>query len=221
MTTNENMKNIYLYARFERLWHWLQTLLIITLLVTGLEVHGAFTLLGFGTAVEVHNFVGLTWLIAFAFFVFWIFTTGEWRQYIPTTKKMFLVVRYYMYGIFRGEAHPVPKRKEAKHNPLQRIVYLILAALLLPVQMVTGFLYWGYNSWADWGLSWLSLQVVALIHTAGAFAILSFIVVHVYMITTGHTIFAHTRAMITGWEEVADEESVGDWEYKTKGGQTA
>jgi hypothetical protein len=22
--------------------------------------------------------------------------------------------------------------------------------------------------------------------------------------------------MITGWEEVADEESVGDWEYKTK-----
>ena len=221
MTTNGKMKNIYLYARFERLWHWLQTLLIIILLVTGLEVNGAYTLLGFGTAVEVHNFVGLTWLIAFAFFAFWIFTTGEWRQYIPTTKKMFSVVRYYMYGIFRGEAHPVPKRKEAKHNPLQRIVYLILAALLLPVQMVTGFLYWGYNSWADWGLSWLSLQVVALIHTAGAFAILSFIVVHVYMITTGHTIFAHTRAMITGWEQVADEESVGDWEYKTKGGQTA
>jgi thiosulfate reductase cytochrome b subunit len=216
MQNNGKMKNIYLYARFERLWHWLQTLLIIILLLTGFEVHGAFALFGFWNAVEVHNFVGLTWLIAFAFFAFWIFTTGEWRQYIPTTKKMFSVVRYYMYGIFRGEAHPVPKRREAKHNPLQRIVYLILAAILLPVQMVTGFLYWGYNSWGDWGLSWLSLQVVALVHTAGAFAILSFIVVHVYMITTGHTIFAHTRAMITGWEEVADEESVGDWEYKTK-----
>lgn len=216
MTTNGKMKNIYLYARFERLWHWLQTLLIVILLLTGFEVNGALTLFGFGSAVEVHNFVGLTWLIAFAFFVFWIFTTGEWRQYIPTTKKMLSVVRYYMYGIFRGEPHPVPKRKEAKHNPLQRIVYLILAAILLPVQMVTGFLYWGYNSWSDWGLAWLSLQVVALIHIAGAFAILSFVVVHVYMITTGHTIFAHTRAMITGWEEVADEESVGDWEYKTK-----
>lgn len=216
MTMNENMKNIYLYARFERLWHWLQTLLIIILLLTGFEVNGAFTLFGFGTAVEVHNFVGLTWLIAFAFFAFWIFTTGEWKQYIPTTKKMLSVVRYYMYGIFRGEAHPVPKRKEAKHNPLQRIVYLLLAALLLPVQMVTGFLYWGYNSWGEWGLSWLSLQVVALIHTAGAFAILSFIVVHVYMTTTGHSIFAHVRAMITGWEQVADEKFVGDWEYKTK-----
>ena len=210
------MKNIYLYARFERLWHWLQTILIVILLLTGFEVHGTFSLFGFRTAVEVHDFVGLTWLIAFAFFAFWISTTGEWRQYIPTTKKMLSVVRYYMYGIFRGEPHPVPKRKEAKHNPLQRIVYLILAAILLPVQMVTGFLYWGYNSWIDWGMPWLSLEVVALIHLAGAFAILSFVVVHVYMITTGHTIFAHTRAMITGWEEVADEESVGDWEYKTK-----
>ena len=216
MTTNGKMKNIYLYARFERLWHWLQTILIVILLLTGFEVHGTYSLFGFGSAVEVHDFVGLTWLIAFAFFAFWIITTGEWRQYIPTTKKMISVVRYYMYGIFRGDPHPVPKRKEAKHNPLQRIVYLILAAILLPVQMVTGFLYWGYNSWVDWGLPWLSLEVVALIHLAGAFAILSFVVVHVYMITTGHTIFAHTRAMITGWEEVADEESVGDWEYKTK-----
>ena len=216
MAMNGNLKNIYLYARFERLWHWLQTLLIIILLLSGLEVNSAFTLFGFGTAVEVHNFAGLTWLIAFAFFVFWIFTTGEWRQYIPTTKKMFAVVRYYIYNIFRGEPHPVPKRREAKHNPLQRIVYLILAAILLPVQMVSGFLYWGYNSWDQWGLSWLSLQAAALIHTAGAFAILSFVVVHVYMITTGRTVLAHTRAMITGWEEVADEASVGDWEYKSK-----
>jgi thiosulfate reductase cytochrome b subunit len=216
MAMNGKLKNIYLYARFERLWHWLQTSLIVILLLTGFEINGAFELFGFGTAVEVHNFVGLTWLISFAFFIFWIFTTGEWRQYIPTTKKMLAVVRYYMYGIFRGETHPVPKRKEAKHNPLQRIVYLILAAILLPVQMATGFLYWGYNSWGEWGVSWLSLQAVALIHTAGAFAILSFVVVHVYMITTGHTVFAHTRAMITGWEEVADESTVGDWEYKTK-----
>jgi len=31
------------------------------------------------------------------------------------------VIRNYSYGIFRGEPHPVPKRKEAKHNPLQRL----------------------------------------------------------------------------------------------------
>ena len=210
------MVNIYLYTRYERFWHWLQMALIVILLVTGFEIHDLFAWLGFETAVSVHNFVGLSWLILFAFFVFWVFTTGEWRQYVPTTRKMLLVVRYYSYGIFRGEPHPVPKIKEAKHNPLQRLVYLSLAALLLPIQMASGFLYWSYNSWQGWGLDWLPLQVVALIHMAGAFAILSFLVVHLYMITTGRTISTHTRAMITGWEEVAEGTEIEDWEQKIR-----
>lgn len=203
---------IYLYSRYERFWHWLQALLILVLLATGFEVNGAWTLLGFETAVTVHNYTGLTWLITFAFFVFWVFTTGEWRQYIPTTKKMLAVIRYYGYGIFRGEPHPFPKRKDAKHNPLQRLTYLSLAALLLPVQMTTGFLYWGYNSWSQWGFSWLSLEIVALVHLAGAFAILQFLVIHIYMTTTGHSLFAHIRAMITGWEEVQPDAKIEDWE---------
>ena len=196
-------------------------MLIVLLLITGFEAKGLYSLMGFKTAVKVHNFAGNTWLIAFLFFAFWIATTGEWRQYIPSTKKMVKVVRYYLYGIFRGEPHPVPKRKDAKHNPLQRITYLILAAILLPVQMVSGLLYWGYNSWPQWGLEGLSLKVVALVHTAGAFAILSFVIVHIYMITTGHTILAHTRAMISGWEEVEDLETVEDWEVKTKVAKSA
>ena len=185
-------------------------------------MHSSYSLLGFGTAVDIHNYVGLTWLIAFAFFVFWIFTTGEWKQYLPTTKKMFEVVRYYSYGIFRGESHPVPKRKEAKHNPLQRLTYLSLAAFLLPLQMITGFLYWGYNDWADWGLGSLPLEVVAVVHTIGAFAILTFLIVHIYMTTTGHSITAHVRAMITGWEEVEKETEVEEWERaQQKGGASA
>jgi thiosulfate reductase cytochrome b subunit len=208
----KRMNLIYLYSRYERFWHWFQAILIILLLITGFEVNGAWRLLGFQTAVEIHNFLGLTWLISFAFFIFWVFTTGEWRQYTPTTKKMLSVVRYYGLGIFKGEPHPVPKRKDAKHNPLQRLTYLSLAALLLPVQMATGFVYWGYNSWADWGLSWLSLEAIALIHTAGAFAILQFLVTHLYMTTTGHSIFAHIRAMITGWEEVKEDIKIEDWE---------
>jgi thiosulfate reductase cytochrome b subunit len=208
--------NIYLYSRYERFWHWLQSALIIVLLVTGFELHGSFRLLGFRSAVEVHNFVGLSWLILFAFFIFWLFTTGEYKQYIPTTRKILAVVRYYSFGIFRGEPHPVPKRKEAKHNPLQRLVYLSLATLLLPVQMASGFLYWGYNSWQGWGLEWLSLPVVAFIHVAGAFAILSFLVVHLYMTTTGHSISAHIKAMITGWEAVPEGTEIEEWEEKPR-----
>jgi len=206
----------YLYTRYERFWHWLQMVLIFLLLVTGFEIHGLYSLMGFEQAVEIHNFVGITWLIAFAFFVFWVFTTGEWKQYVPTTKKLFAVIRYYSFGIFKGESHPVPKRKGAKHNPLQRLTYLSLAAMLLPIQMVTGILYWTYNSWEAWGLGFLSLNVLAVIHMAGAFFILSFIVVHVYMTTTGHTIFAHIKAMITGWEDIEEGVEIEDWEKASR-----
>jgi thiosulfate reductase cytochrome b subunit len=122
------------------------------------------------------------------------------------------MIRYYSYGIFKGEPHPVPKRKDAKHNPLQRLTYLSLAAFLLPVQMLTGLLYWGYNQWAGWGLGFLSLKVLAVVHTAGAFALLTFLIVHVYMTTTGHRIFAHVKAMITGWEDVPENIPVEEWE---------
>jgi len=200
------MKKMYLYSRYERFWHWLQMMFIVILMITGFEVNGLYTLFGYKTAVAIHSFVGVTWLISFFVFVFWLFTTGEWRQYIPTTKKMFDVVRYYMLGIFKGEPHPVPKRKDAKHNPLQRLSYLILAAALLPLQMITGLLYWQYNSWESWGINgFLTLQVLASVHLVLTFAILMFVIVHVYMTTTGHTVTAHVKAMVTGWEEVEDD----------------
>ena len=51
----------------------------------------------------------------------------------------------------------------------------------------------------------LSLEGVALAHTAGAFMMLTFVIVHVYLTTTGHTPFAHIKTMITGWEDVEEE----------------
>ena len=204
----KKMKKIYLYTRFERFWHWLQALMIICLIVTGLEIHGTYTLLGFGTAVSVHNFTGLAWIVLFAFFVFWLFTTGEWKQYIPTTKKLFAVIVYYAYAIFKGRPHPVQKSPGAKHNPLQRLTYLGLSAMLLPLQMATGLMYYLYNMWAGA----FPLSYLAWAHTLLALLLLNFLIVHVYMTTTGHSLFSHISGMITGWEEIYETTEIADWE---------
>lgn len=214
MSTGKLVK-VYLYTRFERFWHWVQAVLIGLLLITGLEAHGTYTLLGFRRAVEWHNAIGITWLVLFVFIVFWLLTTGQWKHYVPTSRKLVEVARYYAGGIFRGEPHPVPKRPDAKHNPLQRLAYLGLAAVLLPVQMVTGLLYWGYNDWDAWGVGFLGLGAVAVLHTLVAFAVLAFLVGHVYMTTTGHTLTSHIAAMFTGWEEV-EEGDTADWEQKER-----
>ena len=214
--TEHNMKKIYLYSRFERFWHWTQAVLIILLMVTGLEVHGVITLMGFEQAVDLHNTLGISWLILFVFIIFWLLTTGEWKQYIPTSKKLIEVAMYYASGIFKGEDHPVHKSKDAKHNPLQRLVYLGLSAILLPLQMITGLLYWSYNDWAEYGLDFLSLGVVANIHMACAYALLAFLIVHIYMTTTGHSITAHIAAMFSGWEEVPEDYKAEEWEVHEK-----
>ena len=199
--SENGMERIYLYSRFERFWHWAQAALIIFLALTGLEVHGAYEIFGFQKAVELHNTAGIGWLVLYVFILFWNLTTGEWKQYIPTTRKLLSVARYYAYGIFRGEPHPVPKSERQKHNPLQRLTYLGISLALIPIQIVTGLLYYLYNSWAGPEAPF-SLAAVAIVHTIGAFSLLIFLIVHVYMTTTGHTLGAHIRAMITGWEEV-------------------
>ncbi len=198
-----NTERLYLYTRFERFWHWAQTLLILVLLVTGFEIHGTYRLFGFETAFTVHNACAWTWFVLYAFIVFWMATTGEWKHYVPTFLKLMDVVRYYVSGIFKGEPHPVPKSERSKHNPLQRLTYLGIVSVLVPFQMVTGFLYYTYNQWPAFGFAGaLTLQVVAVLHTAGAFAFLAFVIVHVYMTTTGHTLTAHIKAMFTGYEDV-------------------
>ncbi|PIE67819.1 MAG: hypothetical protein CSA23_02135 [Deltaproteobacteria bacterium] len=53
--------------------------------------------------------------------------------------------------------------------------------------------------------------MIAFVHTACAFAILCFVIVHVYMTTTGHTLTTHVAAMTIGWEKM-EEGEVEEWE---------
>ncbi|OIR16406.1 hypothetical protein GALL_31310 [mine drainage metagenome] len=194
---------IYLYKRYERFWHWSQAALVIAMMVTGFEVHGTYNLFGFEQAVNLHTIFAWTLLVLWALTIFWQFTTGEWRQYIPTLKKVDTMVRYYAFGIFRDAPNPFHKTAEKKHNPLQRLAYLALLSVLSPIIWGSGLFYLFYAYWKIWGVdTYLSLEIVALVHTAGAFMMLVFFIAHVYLTTTGHKPTAHIKTMITGWEEV-------------------
>lgn len=197
-------EKIYLYTRFERFWHWTQALLIIVLITTGLEVHGTIEWLGFGKAVSLHNIMAWALLGLTAFAIFWHFTTGEWKQYTPTMVKIGDVVNYYLRGIFRGEKNPVKKKPQRKLNPLQRITYLFLKIVLFPLQVVTGMVYLYYNHLPG---DDIPLAPIALVHTAGAFAFLVFLIIHVYLATTGETPTSHFKAMLSGWELTESEKT--------------
>jgi thiosulfate reductase cytochrome b subunit len=198
-TETRIMERVYLFTRFERLWHWAQAVLIIGMLVTGFEIHGTYNLLGFAQAHRVHTTIVWAFIALWVFAIFWHLTTGEWRQYIPTMKNIDKIVRFYAVGIFRAspplQAHPraqaqphagpdLPGRHRGGHAAV-----VDLRPRLPVLQRADAA---GYR---------IELGTIALVHTIGAFLMLAFLIGHIYLGTTGHTPLAHFRAMFTGWDD--------------------
>jgi thiosulfate reductase cytochrome b subunit len=197
------VERIYVFKRFERFWHWSQASLIIFMLITGFEVHGSYHLFGFGRAVELHTLSAWTLIGLWVFAIFWHFTTGEWKQYIPTMDKVVAMIKFYSVGIFTNAPHPFKATTLKKHNPLQRLAYLGVMLFIGPLLWFSGWFYLFFSDWGAWGVDkYVSLEWVAFFHTAGAFMMLMFLIAHVYLTTAGHTPTSHIKAMITGWEEV-------------------
>jgi thiosulfate reductase cytochrome b subunit len=198
-------RRVYVYRAFERFWHWMQAALVLFLALTGFEIHGSLSFFGFAQAVEYHNIAAWSLIVLIVFAIFWHLTTGEWRHYIPTRAFITAQANYYVFGIFRGAPHPVKKTVLTKLNPLQRIVYFGLKIFLIPVILTTGLLYMLYRFPQSGGVEALNIQTletIAVLHTVGAFLLLAFLIAHLYLITTGDSVFSNLKAMLTGWEEL-------------------
>jgi thiosulfate reductase cytochrome b subunit len=198
-------KQVYIYRSFERFWHWTQSFLIFFLAATGFEIHGSFQFFGYHNAVKYHNIAAYAFIILIAFAIFWHFSTGEWRQYLPTLSNIRAQINFYLIGIFKNSPHPTKKTVLSKLNPLQRLVYLGLKVLVIPVMVISGLLYMFYRypqKETIQALNIESLELIALAHTLGAFFLIAFIIAHLYLITTGETVTSNIKAMITGYEEL-------------------
>ncbi len=197
-----SMHTIRVFKRFERLWHWSQMALIFTLVFTGFEIHGVYNLIDFGNAVTIHTWAAILLLVLWAFAIFWLFTTGQWRHYLPTAENLAKVARFYAFGIFKGEHHPYKKTYRRKHNPLQALTYLLVKIVIFPAIWISGIAYLLISFGQQDMFGQIGLGLIALIHTIAAIAILIFIIAHVYLLTTGHSFADHVKPMITGYDDV-------------------
>jgi len=203
------MQKVYIYKGFERFWHWSQASLIMFLALTGFEVHGSYHIFGFEKAAEFHRTASWLLIGLIIFAIFWHITTGEWRQYVPTTKQLKAQIMYYLSGMFKGEPHPTEKTHLTKLNPLQRMTYFGFKVVLVPITIISGILYMLYKTIDQNDLIVIEdypLASIAFWHMLGAILLMIFLVVHVYMTTTGTTPTSNIKAMMTGYEEIEEEE---------------
>ncbi len=206
------MKRIYLHPLPVRIWHWINAVSFLVLIVTGLQIRyrELLGLMKFRTAVDIHNMFGF--ILIFNFFIWLVFyiLTGKIRIYIPPLNiKKFVTgcirqARYYGYGLFMGEENPHHSTADNKFNPMQQMAYLSIMLLLIPLQLLTGLLLWDVKAFAGYIDIFGGVKIVDTIHVFLFLFFTSFLFVHIYLATLGHTVMAHIKAMFTGYEEIEE-----------------
>ncbi len=207
------MSKVYVNPLPVRIWHWANAVLFILLVASGVQIRylDLFDVVPFRTAVTVHNWVGFALIANFSIWLLFYLFSARNRAYHPEfnllkmARASFAQMKYYGWGMFRGDHNPHHIDPYDKFNPLQRMLYQILMLLLLPVQFVTGILMWDINRFSAFVDMAGGLRVVATVHVLIFIFFVFYLFLHPYLATLGHTPMAHIKAMVTGYEEVEDE----------------
>ena len=205
------MKKTYLHPLPLRIWHWVNALLVILLIITGvqLRISGVPSLGPRHPALWLHRYAGWAMVASCVFWlVYSLASRNLSRQYAFRArdfKGMFAQAKFYLISIFKGEGNPFRPSPEEKFNPLQKLAYGSIMFFFAPILAITGLLCSDIQFLRKYILLWEIVGVVNALHVLAAYVFVLYLVVHLYMATLGRTTFAHIKAMIVGYEEEADE----------------
>ena len=201
-------QKIYLYPVWIRLWHVLNAILIILLIISGVSMQytdPANPFIRFDIAVKMHNISGIILTANYMFFLIGTFITPNGKYYKLTLKGLFPRLMkqftYYTFGIFKHEKPPFPVTKESKFNPLQQFTYVIAMFILVPIVIITGWALLYPELVLTKFFSGSGIKVNDFIHVIIGFFVSFFMFVHIYFCTIGATFVSNFKSMINGFHE--------------------
>jgi len=203
----------YHYPKVIRMWHVLNALCILTLIATGISMYYVApdrVLINFASAVKIHNISGVA--LSFSYLLFFIgnIVSGNNKYYKMPLKglgqRLWKQSMYYLFGMFKGEKKPYPPTEHRKFNPLQKIFYVMIMYIGVPLVIISG---WGLLFpesviKALFGVS--GILITDVLHVATGFFISLFLIIHIYISTVGHTRTSNFKAIVTGYGWIEDEE---------------
>ncbi|TRZ92004.1 MAG: cytochrome B [Rhodocyclaceae bacterium] len=207
------MHKLYINPLPVRIWHWTNAFGFILLIATGLQIRylDLIQVVSFRTAVVAHNWVGFVLIANFFLWLGFYLFTDKIKVYHPELsptkyfRASFRQLKFYGYGVFRGEPNPHHASVYSKFNPLQSMTYQIIMMLVVPVQFFTGFLLWDVARFSSVVEMLGGVRVLDTVHVLFFIFFTGFIFIHPYLASLSETPWAHFKAMITGYEEVEDE----------------
>lgn len=199
---------MYLYPKWIRLWHVINALMFIILIITGLSMQytdksNAAYIVAFAKAVKWHNFAAIILVFNYIFFVTGNLLTNNGKYYRIGRKHfisdLITQFKFYSRGMFKGEKHPFPVTEDRKFNPLQKITYVLALYVALPLLIISGIglLLPEITIKTFFGVSGLILTDI--LHISMGFLLSIFMIIHIYTCTLGHKPTSLFRGIITGY----------------------
>ncbi len=199
---------MYLYPKWIRLWHLLNAILVVLLIITGASIRfpgdDMKFIFEFPKAIRWHNTSAILLTLNYIFFIIGNYFTDNGKYYRIPFKHfwsgMGKQLRFYAYEIFKGKKNPFSVSIEQKFNPLQRFSYVIVMYIAMPLVIISGLslLFPGNNEKEIFGISLTYIKDI--LHIIAATVLFIFLIIHIYCIF-GSKSLSHLREIITGFVE--------------------
>ncbi len=199
---------IYFYPIWLRIWHGLNAIGIIILIITGIVMQSGVesSFISFQTSITLHNIAG--GVVTLSYFLFFIgnMVTKNYKFYIVKPKNFIKrpakQAYYYAWGMFHGMQSPYPLSEKRKFNPLQKYFYLIVMYVVVPLVIITGIALLFPELIIEKVYNVSGVFVTAIFHSALGFFISIFLIIHLYVASIGKSPLDNFKSIINGWHHV-------------------
>lgn len=192
------LRRVYVWEQPVRIYHWLNALCILVLIVTGFYIGDPLAILSskeasaqflMGWMKLIHFIAAYIFLFNFIFRIYWGFVGNKyasWKNFIPTNKKFFREIWQVLKMdilMMKGKEH-----LSVGHNAVAGLSYFLVFILFL-LQILTGFGLYAATSdfWLAKMFAWVPYltggdALLRQIHHAVMWLFILFTVVHVYLV---------------------------------------
>jgi len=199
---------LYLYPGLIRIWHFLNALLILALIVSGLSMQYSDPMqpfIRFDLAVSLHNITGFILIFNYLLFIIANTISKNGRHYRiqlkGLTDRLFTQFRYYTFGIFKNEAAPFPVTKKMKFNPIQQVTYFVTMYVFMPLIFLTGLPMLFSGAFIRQLLGQDAFFITDILHITVGYFLSLFLIIHIYFCTFGAKPYSNFKSIVTGYHE--------------------
>ena len=199
---------IYFYPVWLRIWHGINALGIIILIISGITMQSGVnsSFIKFNVAVNLHNISGVIVSLNYLLFLIGNLLTNNSKFYIIKPKNFIKrpmkQAYYYIWGMFHGMKAPYPLSEKRKFNPLQKYFYIIVMYLAVPMVIISGFALLFPEIIIEKVYTVSGIFLTAITHSALGFFISIFLIIHLYVASIGKSPIDNFKSIISGWHHI-------------------